>query len=100
VSGWQVGDLALCVRTSSFKSGGYTSIGGERLRQGAVYTVTGMSANENTGLLDLTLAEVKSMLATGGFNSLRFRKVTPPKADEFDREVIEHLTGAPAKEKA
>lgn len=89
MSDWQVGDLALCVRTSSLMSGGYTSIGGNLLRQGAIYTVTAMSANENSGLLDLTLAEVRSGTATGGFNSLRFRKVTPPAADEFDRETIE-----------
>lgn len=91
---WEVGDLALCIKSAN---NGTTTAG-------CKYSVLRVIPNVrwNDGDLDtaLTLMGVKHTTFCGGSWHGRFVKVTPPKADEFDREVIEHLTGAPVKEKA
>lgn len=84
MSGWQVGDLALCISS------------GVTVRAGEVNTVD--KVWPDTG--GLTLRGKFSTSRRGSYYPHMFIKVTPPEADEFDREVIEHLTGAPVEEKA
>ena len=79
---WQKGDLALCVKKTD---------PGNPLRVGAVYTVERISAQGNLHLRGV------AENGLGAFKRDRFRKVTPPKADEFDREVIELMNGQPAE---
>ncbi|WP_062180667.1 hypothetical protein [Sphingopyxis sp. C-1] len=83
---WQVGDLALCV------VGGFVTV------PGRVYTVSKLAVGKN-GLV-LQLAEFEHLERHRLRKSLaaRFRKVTPPPADEFDRETIALMNRAPAKE--
>lgn len=93
---WQPGDLALCV-----KGGGRLNSvpGHERfrengaeyeLRQGKIYTVTKLEIAQ--GVLGLKVDNLEWYWLAS-----RFRKVTPPKADEFDREVIDLMLGRPAR---
>lgn len=93
MSGWQVCDLALCVALRRTWGGGKVGPLG-----GAVYTVSGVTCGKTKG--GLRLAEFPNWHNPLGFAQRWFVKVTPPEADEFDREVIEHLTGASVKEKA
>ena len=77
---WQKGDLALCV------VGKYS---------GRIYLVVGvLKQGIQTGLL---IEGSQSGHPTGAWCASSFRKVTPPKADEFDREVIELMNGQPAE---
>jgi len=68
---WQVGDLALCVRA------------GETIRAGEVHTVETIWPNKA-----LSLVGKVSSGWRGSYHHWRFIKVTPPAADEFDRETI------------
>ena len=88
---WQVGDLALCVNATDGSQGWAGSL----LREGAVYTVENASMVCFSGEHVLVLNEVKAPDYTEGFNVTRFIKITPPEADEFDREVIELLRREP-----
>ena len=54
----------------------------------------------SAGHLAIGLAEVRSNGPVGDFYAFCFRKITPPKADEFDREVIDLMTGQPVGEPA
>lgn len=94
MSDWQVGDLALCVNIGILVIGGVRSkdIGGG-LAMCRQYTVSDVRVHPTYGFIDLVLSEAKPtpLSATGGFRSQRFVKVTPPAADEFDREVIEQM---------
>ena len=90
---WKVGDLALCVRACPF--------GNDATRPGHAYSVTQIRINgvnwdgtRSTGL------RFQGVARWGYSDSRRFVKVTPPEADEFDRETIELLNRAPAKEPA
>lgn len=94
---WQAGDLALCVS------------GGEYVHTGHLYTVTGVIAALWVGGGDevdtaIVLAEASNLENVsfrhpqGPFWHGWFRKVTPPEADEFDREVIDLMR--PVKEPA
>ena len=90
MSDWQVGDLALCVDDGPPRD--VCGDGGQEtnpkyvanLRRGASYTVTQIvvcaCGQGHVGIGD------KAQLA-GGVSS-RFVKITPPAADEFDRETI------------
>lgn len=92
MSDWQVGDLALCVddnrRPVTSRDTG--------LRRGKVYAVTDVQVvpiiPPRTGLaLDgVDMSAFRFRLA----GAMRFVKITPPDADEFDREVIEQMNGA------
>ena len=78
---WQPGDLALCWQKVPYDDG---------LIVGAIYTVSGVF----DGGFGLHLKELPLEYGTCWISD-RFRKVTPPEADEFDREVIALLTGKP-----
>lgn len=94
---WQVGDLALCVddrRCPSYRWGG--------LCAGRIYTVDavtvdigprGFSALYGKGRIGLAFADAPTPSGTIGWDARRFLKVTPPSADEFDRETIALLNG-------
>lgn len=100
MSEWQKGDLALCVdaRPSGFAD--------ERglLVLGAIERVADVRITLKGGTaLYFDRFPTTSFTPAGmprGWKASRFRKVTPPKADEFDREVIEAMTGAPVGEPA
>ena len=93
MSDWQPGDLALCVKAGRLGSGM-----GHNLEVGKVYTVRCVSIIQYNGLLGLLLEGVpvrRHDPAYGYKRACRFIKVTPPEADEFDREVIELYTRKP-----
>lgn len=75
MSDWQVGDLALCIR------------GGASIKAGEVHAVVSVW---DTGL---SLADKVSIARRGSYKKSRFVKVTPPAADDFDRETIALLNG-------
>ncbi|MAG24998.1 hypothetical protein CMI47_05400 [Candidatus Pacearchaeota archaeon] len=87
---WQKGDLALYSDASPSDE----HYAPPELRKGAVYTVSGVGVDEagNSGLF---LSEQESDGCLGGYLAWRFRKVTPDKADEFDREVIDLMNRKP-----
>lgn len=90
MSDWQVGDLALRVRPSG------------KLRVGVIYTVADLNPYwlETCGL-GLILHEVRAHSGTdGGWAASGFVKVTPPAADDFDREVIELYQRTPVEAKS
>ena len=90
MSDWQVGDLALCVNVSptvqvdALTGKLFRGVAGKRFRKGAFYTVERIGYKR--GHLALGVAEDPEKRYAGAF---RFVKVTPPEADEFDRETIE-----------
>lgn len=102
MSGWQAGDLALCIDDSAprrFANNKAENWGpkGEYdfvpLRRGAIYTVAVVGPRVAWGQgLSITEAPNTPWLVD------RFRKVTPPAADEFDREVIGLMASTPAKQ--
>lgn len=95
---WAPGDLALCVNAGAIRSpSGRLCVILSALRRGAVYTVGVVVVSRLTETTDLVLREVRTNSDTGGFIASRFIKVTPPEADEFDRETIELMRGKPAK---
>lgn len=84
---WQVGDLALCIKKPRHSPG---------IKQGGVYAVSAVwPFRDWTGEIGLEFAGVGGGPEVPGFHNAfaasRFRKVTPPKADEFDLEVIEAM---------
>lgn len=93
---WQVGDLALCVDDSRRP----VTSRDTGLRCGRVYTVT--------DVMVVPVVPPRTGLALGGVDmsafrfglagAMRFVKVTPPEADEFDRETIDLMNGAPVGE--
>lgn len=87
--GWQVGDLALCVNDRAT----HPIYGNGGLKRGRTYTVQAVP-DFGPGLFLCEISDGNAM----GYNRRRFIKVTPPEADEFDREVIEHMLGKPVLE--
>lgn len=96
MSGWQVGDLALCVRRGG--NPGIPRVLSKKPVIGGVYMLEGVVVVG--GVTGLVLQDHYSTHSTSAWRADCFIRITPPEADEFDREVIEHLTGAPVKEKA
>jgi hypothetical protein len=93
---WKVGDLALCIKQGQWQriTTGIRHNKGPRC--GEVCTVTGVFVKD--GYIALALAEWPRASGYGyGYIACRFRKVTPPEADEFDREVIDLMTKQPAE---
>lgn len=95
---WTPGDLALCIKVGQWRcSTTLRPTPAPYPKTGRVYTVTcvGLAG----GGLCLELAEVPTPLNPNGskrpWRANRFIKVTPPKADEFDGEVIELMTSRP-----
>lgn len=96
---WKPGDLALCVNARALMHDGIRSGPRKELAEGKVYTVNSVGVDSKMVGKEvpcLFLAEVRSPAPRGGFSKLRFIKVTPRKADEFDRWVIRHMTGVTA----
>lgn len=87
---WQAGDIALCIEERGY------DVPAPNLnpRKGRFYTVKHTTPNPvDPDILGLAF----TVAPTVAFNSKYFRKVTPPAADEFDRETIALMRGAPAK---
>lgn len=99
MSEWQVGDLALCVGVDPHSE---EQASGWSVKVGQVVTVAVVEAaiDENGFWTSLNFAEEPSheLWNDWGFDAAFFRKVTPHEADEFDRETIELMNRAPAKE--
>ena len=104
--GWQIGDLAQCIRKVSWCPDGtdyrVDDIGSfsETFCKpvvGTIYTVRDimvMSKEQHGG----DEGDVLYLLCDGFlayFDARLFIKITPPKADEFDREVIDLMLGKP-----
>lgn len=101
MSDWQVGDLALCVKLGPWCSFYHDSQieepGADGPKPGSVNRVIAVSLDPDN-LVCLKFAEFPDdSLNDYGFCASRFRKITPPEADEFDREVIDLLTKQPAE---
>lgn len=97
MSDWQVGDLALCVgedRCAGIATGWNPKVGGVYV----VAEVVPAFVMFNHGI-GLNFEEDADRWAWkfSAFYARFFRKITPEKADEFDREVIEQMTGAPVE---
>lgn len=87
---WQIGDLALCVADRLPPPRDKPT---KLLRVGAVYTVRSVRWSEGDQCVAIGLQEVRSRGPLGDFHAMVFRKVTPPAADEFDRETVRLLNG-------
>lgn len=88
---WQVGDLALCVKLDAWVVyDGPLTGPEERPEPGKIYPVAEVVSDPVRGL-HLCFVE----FGTDLFVADRFIKVTPPEADEYDREVIDLMTGEP-----
>lgn len=84
---WQVGDLALCIDDD------IRNLSEKVLKQGRVYTVEGLDVDPAFAEIGLFLSGVPRVWSDHwrrevGYLELRFRKITPDEADEFDRETI------------
>lgn len=87
---WQVGDLALCIKVGPW------TIDGCGPAPGSVSTVRDLDLFSPDGDLYLALEEwPDSRYTIERFRASRFRKITPPEADKFDREVIDLMLGKP-----
>lgn len=98
---WQPGDMALCVKGGRIIDPSmHTPPLDGFPTAGACYTVehVGIDPTMTGSPLALWLAEAPRN-ATGErvWSAIRFIKVTPPEADEFDREVIEIMTRKPVE---
>lgn len=101
MSEWQKGDLALCIRARHCPDCGAPP----QAAVGGIYTVEAAGFDRGGPWIDFAELDNSREECTDGlyhehFEPANFRKVTPPKADEFDREVIEAMTGAPVGEPA
>lgn len=84
---WQKGDLALCVKVGSWT---YDGLGP---KAGDVDTVKEVEVGPD-GALYLGLTDYRGdAFWEERYLASRFRKITPDKADEFDREVIDLMAG-------
>ncbi|MGV1682939.1 hypothetical protein [Sphingopyxis sp. NJF-3] len=93
---WQIGDRALCVAVTHPMFEEPSSI----LRIGAIYTVDriGRPLIWAEGERALGFSDVSARDPSRGFPETMFRKISPHAPDEFDREVIEQMNGAPVGE--
>lgn len=95
---WQVGDLALCVRGGHIKG----SLQIDSPKAGQVVEVEILDFMPTTLFPSGTLVIGSKLLppnidGSHRWGASRFIKVTPPAADEDDREVIALLTGKPVE---
>lgn len=92
---WQVGDLALCVKVGPWvRIASGLVVESDPVRGGMVLTVRGVGINPFDGATALWFVGVGGDWPGDAYCASRFIKVTPPEADEFDRETIALLTGA------
>ncbi len=92
---WQKGDLALCVDTTVKKG----ATAGRRFKKGRLYTVTKVLPRSIPDGYAREAPYLRLREDASGWTAAhwRFRKVTPPKADEFDREVIDLMNRKPVE---
>lgn len=99
---WQAGDLALCVK-GGVLTPEYHHPGDAYPEAGRVYQVNDVDFDPDTDVLWLEVLGAPDNVENGiNFGPLwsaeRFIKVTPPEADEFDRETIDLMNGTPVGE--
>jgi hypothetical protein len=97
MSDWQVGDGALCVDGRPCPV--HCVITG--IVEGRSYIVSAVRPGlmDTDGKIRAGLRFVELVAPLGGwFNENRFQKSPRHEADEFDREVIEQMNGAPVGE--
>lgn len=97
MSDWQKGDLALYINNRRDRRDPKADL----LTIGHVYLVAAVGNRDTDGALVLAFREitVPGKPRTGyAYSAWRFVKVTPPVADEFDRETIELMNRAPVGE--
>lgn len=87
---WEVGDLALCVRGGDTVYGIWTADMQVAPAPGSIHLID--RVRDFDGCLGLG-----SQDWVGFFEASRFVKVTPPAADEFDRETIELMNRKPVE---
>ena len=90
MSDWQPGDIALCVIGGKIDNSPYKL--GEYPAAGKFYTVEYVGPLDFLTGIDQALwfkDAPKNWSGQRVWGQLRFVKVTPPEADEFDKEVIE-----------
>lgn len=94
---WQAGDLALYV-SNSHKDDEFALWADWKPKKGGVYTVERVAyvQAQNPGI-GLFLVEDTCFTPNAAWDARDFRKVTPPEADEFDRETIELMRGKPVE---
>lgn len=94
---WQVGDMALCIHSGPWHARTHDDIITVRgPRAGAKLTVREVLTTwRGTAGLLFTDFPDPVIPRTAGYAGKCFRKLAPPEADEFDREVIAALTGQP-----
>lgn len=97
---WQAGDLALCVHLGpwfSALSGNIHPRQNCHPKAGDISRVDGLRIGRDgrERLLLERFAEKNIRGIRYSYTPQCFRKVTPPEADEFDREVIELMTKQP-----
>lgn len=88
MSDWQKGDLALCVHTWEERC----LITLTAPDSGSINCVQSVRSYPDGVYLEL------SKWPGHEWRASYFRKISPPKADEFDREVIEQMNGTPVGE--
>ena len=92
MSAWQVGDLALCVNDGPVKCpelGGFHR-GDWAPAKGSIGTVVRIGCHHDPRYAQCDCVGLTLDSGERG-HILRFIKITPPSADEFDREVIEMM---------
>lgn len=93
---WKVGDLALCIKIGEWTgavSGRPWNAGS--VRAGGIYTVSHIGPGFSCPVALKFIGEPARR-----YDARRFRKVTPPAADDFDRETIELMNRKPVGEVA
>lgn len=85
---WQVGDLALCIKTDAWRPIGPRGNHSVLPAAGHFYTVRRVKTDSDGEFLAF-------IEGTGLWRSDRFRKIRPHTPDEQDAETIHLLTGAP-----
>ena len=95
---WQIGDMALCVRSGVMKcpKDEFVTHTGQNVKGAAFKTVCGISIDPMSKVSDCACVVLRFTDGSAGI-AARFRKITPPEADAFDREVIEHMTRQPVE---
>lgn len=89
---WQPGDLALCVDDS------LRDLSHQVIKRGITYEVEELDIDPAFADIGLHLVGIPRPWSSHwqreiGWSEHRFVKITPDKADEFDREVIDLMLG-------
>ena len=87
---WKVGDLALCVMDGCNTKAGQSFTVRVVAGVGLCDEYRSIPRGPQVTLIFREVAHPTNL--RGKFTAARFIKITPPKADEFDREVIEQMT--------